>query len=63
MRLKSNNFKIDKYKDGQLIAKGAGRGHGVGMCQLGALKMAEMGFNYKEILDFYYPKLKIKKVY
>ena len=61
--IKSNNFEITKFENGAFTIIGKGRGHGVGMCQLGALKMAELGYNYKEILGFYYPKLDIKKVY
>ena len=61
--IQSNNFKIDKFENGIFYITGSGRGHGVGMCQLGALKMAELGHDYKEILNFYYPKLKLKKVY
>ena len=38
----------------ELTIYGAGWGHGVGMSQYGALGMAEAGFNYKEILKFYY---------
>ena len=34
-------------------------GHGVGMSQRGAKKMAELGFNYQEILQFYYPGTEI----
>ena len=63
LRIKSNNFEITNFKDDVFTLKGSGRGHGVGMCQLGALRMAELGFNYKQILNFYYPKLNIKKVY
>jgi len=41
---------------------GAGWGHGVGMCQWGAKKMAEQGYNYKEILRHYYPDASICRV-
>jgi SpoIID/LytB domain protein len=34
---------------------GAGWGHGVGLCQIGAALMAERGYNYKQILTHYYP--------
>ena len=34
---------------------GAGWGHGVGLCQIGAAVMAEKGYTYKEILAHYYP--------
>jgi len=61
--LRSNNFFFSKYKNKKFYITGSGRGHGVGMCQLGALRMAELGYNYKEILNFYYPKLNVKKVY
>ncbi len=45
------------------IIRGAGFGHGVGMCQFGAAGMATKGKNYKEILNFYYPGTKIEKIY
>src|SRR5262249_15162224 len=34
---------------------GAGWGHGVGLCQIGAALMAERGYDYKQILTHYYP--------
>jgi stage II sporulation protein D len=40
---------------GVIHAYGAGYGHGVGMCQLGARGMAEAGLGVYAILDFYYP--------
>jgi stage II sporulation protein D len=40
---------------GLIHASGAGYGHGVGMCQLGARGMAESGLGVYAILDFYYP--------
>lgn len=42
---------------------GRGFGHGVGLCQWGAKGMAEAGKNYREILNFYYPGVKIEKAY
>jgi stage II sporulation protein D len=39
----------------QVIARGHGFGHGVGLCQTGALAMARGGYNFKEILAHYYP--------
>ncbi len=39
---------------GTYILNGAGWGHGIGMSQWGAKAMADKGFNYKEILSFYY---------
>jgi stage II sporulation protein D len=40
-------------------AKGRGYGHGVGMCQHGALGMARRGFSYEQILKHYYPGIRI----
>lgn len=40
---------------------GHGWGHGVGLCQIGAARMAFEGKNYREILDFYYPNTTITK--
>lgn len=57
--------KIEKSKDGFKIY-GKGWGHGIGLCQDGARKMADLGFSYKKILEFYYPGSKIidfEKVY
>jgi len=51
----SNNYEIvihGFYVD--IIGKGWG--HGVGMCQWGALGMARQQFNYKQILAYYYPQ-------
>ena len=33
---------------------GNGFGHGVGLCQEGAMKMANIGYKYNEILQYYY---------
>jgi SpoIID/LytB domain protein len=42
---------------------GAGWGHGVGLCQIGAAVMGEQGHSYDEILLHYYPGADIKKIY
>ena len=42
---------------------GAGWGHGVGLCQIGAAVMGERGYSYKEILLHYYPGAIIKQIY
>ena len=42
---------------------GAGWGHGVGMCQVGAIHRAYLGQTYKEILNFYYPGTELRKIY
>lgn len=42
---------------------GAGWGHGVGLCQIGAAVMGDMGYTYREILAHYYKGAEIKTVY
>ena len=48
---------------GRFVLTGAGWGHGVGLCQIGAAKMAAEGYNYQEILGHYYPGAVINGVY
>lgn len=51
--LKSAQF--DVIPNGNyVLLKGKGYGHGVGLCQEGAMKMAKIGYSYIEILHFYY---------
>lgn len=45
----------DKY-----VVKGAGNGHQMGMSQYGAYAMAEAGFEYDEIIEFYYPGTRVR---
>jgi len=60
--LKSTLFDLRTEGD-VLLFSGSGSGHGVGMCQWGAKGMAEEGFRYDEILEFYYRGTDLKKVY
>ena len=57
--IKSANFTIEITPKG-VIFRGKGWGHGVGMCQWGAFGMSKRRFNYREILEFYYPEAKIE---
>ncbi len=50
------------YPEG-FIFKGAGWGHGAGLCQIGALGMALNGYKTDEIVYHYYPGSKLKKIY
>ena len=43
--------------------RGAGFGHGVGMCQTGAIGMASKGYSSQQILTHYYSGIDIKKIY
>jgi stage II sporulation protein D len=52
-QLNSTYFSIMPKGD-SLIFKGKGFGHGVGMCQEGAMRMAKLGYTYLDILNFYY---------
>lgn len=66
--LYSSAFIVEKKNivDGipqQFILRGAGWGHGVGLCQIGAAVMAEKGFQFDEILMHYYRNARIEKRY
>lgn len=57
--LYSSAFVVEK-ENNTFTLYGAGWGHGVGLCQIGAAVMAEKGYTYKEILAHYYPNTEIK---
>lgn len=59
--IRSANFDLKLKKD-KIYFEGLGWGHGVGMCQWGAFFMSKKRFNADEILGFYYPESKIKKI-
>lgn len=65
--LKSAAFVVDKEgpenRPEKFILRGAGWGHGVGMCQTGAIAMAHAGKTFREILSHYYPSSKIEAMY
>lgn len=56
-------FIVDKTSDGKFLIKGAGFGHGVGMCQYGAAGMALQGKKAEEILLHYYPGTRLDQFY
>ena len=58
----SSAFVIEKTQEG-FILKGAGWGHGVGLCQIGAAVMAAKGYTYREILQHYYPHTTLGSFY
>jgi len=53
LNLRSSFFSVIA-KDDSIILNGRGYGHGVGLCQEGAMVMAAKGFDYEHIIDFYY---------
>lgn len=60
--LRSSCFIVDKTETG-FVLHGAGWGHGVGMCQSGAITMANSGKSFEEILNHYYQKAELLKIY
>jgi stage II sporulation protein D len=65
--LQSTAFQVTVSKTNgevsRLVAAGAGSGHGVGMCQWGAIGRARAGQDYRKILSTYFPGTKIEKLY
>jgi len=59
--VKSCCFTIEKRSD-SVIIKGRGHGHQMGLCQWGAREMVNQGFDYKEVLDFYYPGTRLMRL-
>ncbi|MBR6433857.1 MAG: SpoIID/LytB domain-containing protein [Bacteroides sp.] len=67
--LYSSAFVVDKEElspegiPGRFVLTGAGWGHGVGLCQIGAAVMGEQGYTYDAILLHYYIDAQIEKLY
>jgi stage II sporulation protein D len=53
LKLKSTSFRMSKVND-QVKFTGQGFGHGVGLCQEGAMRMAQLDYCYEAIIHFYY---------
>lgn len=65
--LRESLFYADRQvgSDGSVVAwlfTGGGWGHGVGLCQVGAYGMATAGYDYRQILEHYYPGTEIRNV-
>jgi stage II sporulation protein D len=60
--LKSSLLTDAKVSGGTVVIRGRGYGHGVGMCQTGALGRARRGQGYKDIVKAYYAGIEIKKI-
>lgn len=61
-------LELDPQKDRkgnitELSVKGRGWGHGVGLCQFGAVELAQKGYNYERILKHYYQDIDLKRNY
>ncbi len=61
--LPSNLFYLTQPDDSTLTIHGGGFGHGVGMCQFGALHMARLGFMHYHIINKYFPGTKLIRKY
>jgi len=59
--LRSTDFSM-KLKNGEVIVRTRGYGHGVGMCQYGAKGLAEHGYTYGQILKHYYTGVEIARL-
>ncbi len=57
-QLRSTYFSIEVNSD-SLIFKGKGFGHGVGLCQDGAIQMAERGYKAEDIIKYYYMGVRV----
>ena len=65
--LYSSAFIVETEKDSsglvtRFTLKGAGWGHGVGLCQIGAAVMSAKGYDYKQILSHYFPNTKLQTI-
>jgi len=66
--LKDTLFALDREfeSDGRVshfVFSGRGWGHGVGLCQVGAYRMAQAGANYRDILKKYYRDVRVSRYY
>ena len=66
--LRSTLFSLKIEKDssrrpGTIVAEGGGYGHGIGLCQTGAIGMAVRGYKYDKILKHYYRGIDLRRVY
>jgi stage II sporulation protein D len=58
----SNHYRVVDL-GARVRIEGAGYGHGVGMCQMGALELARRGYGYREILQHYFPELQVRRAW
>ena len=57
--LPGNHYSVKDTDEG-IVIEGAGQGHGLGLCQMGAVGMAAEGKSFREILDHYYPNTVVR---
>jgi stage II sporulation protein D len=65
--LNSSKFDVRLVRSGgalsEVVIEGGGWGHGIGMCQVGAMGRARAGQDYRTILSTYYPGTEIRDLY
>ena len=64
--LYSSCFVVDREEDSdgiRFVLHGAGWGHGVGLCQIGALGMSLQGHSYEDIIKHYYSGCTLVRAY
>jgi stage II sporulation protein D len=59
LQLKSTFFSISEIGNDSIVFRGRGYGHGLGMCQEGAMRMSKLGYKYDDILKFYYKNVQL----
>ncbi len=57
------SLRKQKGRISMIKIEGAGYGHGIGLCQMGALEMARQGFEYSKIIRFYYSGVRLVRAY
>ncbi len=60
--LRSTKFDL-KIRGDTIVAEGGGYGHGIGLCQTGAIGMAVQGYKHDKILKHYYRGIDLRRVY
>jgi stage II sporulation protein D len=58
-QLKSTFFDIRQINKDTILFSGHGYGHGLGMPQEGAMRMVKLGYNYRQVLKFYYQEVQL----
>lgn len=58
----SNHFTA-REQGGSVVLRGAGQGHGLGLCQRGSQGMAEQGSDFREILSHYFPNTQLEELH
>ncbi|MCH9029333.1 MAG: hypothetical protein IH819_06895, partial [Bacteroidetes bacterium] len=58
----STQFNVRKMTNDNIVIKGKGFGHGVGLCQWGAIGQSRQGISFEQILNHYFPGTNLRRV-